>query len=96
VERGKEIKIDLRKTTFPESLKSVHERLNSLSPWDILITVSDFDPESIYKEINFLLPNLWKIEKNINPEGLWETKWKMNPNTPFPWIDGRIKILKKN
>jgi len=95
MEEGKEVKIDLRRNTFPESVKSVHERLNSIAPWDTLITISDFDPELIYNEINFFLPGLWKIEKKINTEGLWEAKWKMNPDAPFPWIDERIEILKK-
>ncbi|MCP2519139.1 DUF2249 domain-containing protein [SCandidatus Aminicenantes bacterium Aminicenantia_JdfR_composite] len=96
MEEGKEIKIDLRKNTFPESLKSVHERLNSLAPWYTLVTISDFDPDILYKEINFFLPGLWKIEKNITSERVWEAKWKMNPNAPCPCIDERIEYLKNS
>ncbi|MFQ6083506.1 MAG: hypothetical protein ACE5WD_09115 [Candidatus Aminicenantia bacterium] len=92
---GKEIKLDLRKNTLPENLKIVHERLNSLGPWDILITISDYDPELIFEEINFLLPGLWKFEKHLNQEGVWEAKWRLNPMLPFPWIEEKVRFIEK-
>ncbi|MEW6455667.1 MAG: hypothetical protein AB1410_02975 [Acidobacteriota bacterium] len=89
----KEIRLDLRKYTKAEGFRALEEKLCSIGANEVLISISDYDPEEIKKEVDFIFMNIWDFEKTKNQDGVWEAKWRLKKNSPVPEFDMRIKFV---
>ncbi len=89
----REHKLDLKKFIKSEGVRAFEEKLQSIGANDLLITITNYDPDELKKEVDFLFYNIWDYNKRILEDGTFEAYWKLKKNVENIEVDERLKFV---